>query len=376
MSESEELDIINIDKNEFKNELRANSLYIFYKTLTFISYLFIIFGFIGIFIGKLMLNLVVNIEYWSLLNTSFILNISMITIFFGFYGVFIFEFYVLRPIFFSIYFWWTIISLLIFIIFTLIIINWKYFNLNIYYLIFIPIYFLYFYFIWNIYKIYLICKYLSIRINNNNNNDYLIEKYSISHISIGILINIFLIFLYFIINKLSIIQCEFISEKDLKISLHFTLICQSTNYFIINNNNQNYNYFYNNYGKQEIIGLIWIFCTIFVLFLSIISFYILWKKHNYYLSIICNVLCLILSFISCLIWNIFNNICNDQTCINYNKYHYYDHGQYDLLITKHIFFLNSTTILIISCLMWCIIIWITINTINFRYKYKYKYIPL
>lgn len=358
MSDISDCDIINIDKNEFKNELKKHSLYIFYKSLTFISCLFVIIGLIGILIGKLILN---NIKYWSLLNTSFILNISMITIIFGVYGIFLFENYILRPIYFSIYFWWTICSLIIFIIFTLIIINWKYFDSNIYYLIFIPIYCIYFYFIYNFYKIYLISKYLSIKINGDNLNIY--KKYSISHISIGILINIFFIFLYFIINKLSIIECEFILKNEL-IS-HFTLICESTK---VNFNDENNTFIYN--GTQEIIGKIWIIFNILTILISILSFLTLWKNANFLTSIITQIISLLLSFISCLIWTLFDNICNDQTCLNNN---FKPNQHFDLLITKHILFINSITIQIISCLIWCIIIWSTINTMK---QYQYKYIPI
>ena len=124
--------------------------------------------------------------------------------------------------------------------------------------------------------------------------------------------------------------------------------------------NNNYN------GIQEIIGKIWIIFTILTFLISIISFLTLWKNGNYINSIITQIISLLLSFISCLIWILFDNICNDQTCLNQNKKQHFD-----LLITKHILFINSITIQIISCFISCIIIWFMINIIKHRYKSKY-----
>ena len=130
--------------------------------------------------------------------------------------------------------------LIIFVLFTLICINWKYWNLY-YYVIFIPIYILYFYYIRNSNKIYLILKQLTISRNIEELRIDLTKKYSISHIGIGIILNIFLIFLYVMINKLSITQCEFISYSKKQILSHFTLICESNklqiNMFTVKQNN-------------------------------------------------------------------------------------------------------------------------------------------
>eukprot|EP01084_Bolivina_argentea_P083408 151004_1 len=384
-NEFDECDIIDINQKELKKELCKNNilcncctLYLFYKSISFISCLFIICGFIGILIGNLMLNLEnkhkEEIEYWSLLDISYILNTSMLCIIFGIYGMFIFECNILRPIYFSLYFWWTIISLIIFITFTLICINWKYWKHWWYYLIFVPIYILYFCYIYGTHQIYSIIKYLTIIKNNDIEKIEIIKKYSISHISIGIIINVCLIFLYLLTNNLYNIRCEFISST--KIISNLLLQCEALTYstvYINNINNNIYNNHYYKHKQQMLIGVIWICFGILSFVIGIISFIILWKSHNYYYSMICSILSLILSFISYVIWMSMDNVCNDQTCIYYANNVPYTNKNINRIITKHILFLNSTTICIISCLIWCIIIWFLKQKQNEKYTFPLKH---
>merc|ERR1712228_794953 len=243
-------------------------------------------------------------------NTAWILNMSMVSIFFGIYGMFIFECYALRPIFFSLYFWWTILSLVIFATFTLICIDWKYWKTT-YYLIFVPIYALYFLFISGTYKINNVIQWLTI--DKNMDKMEITKNYQIFHISLGIMMNMFLIFLYLVIQIPSITQCEFISPSKQIVS-HLVLQCQSNKVQIQNGDAIYYQ------GKQKIIGLIWISLGSLSFIISIVSFYILCRYHNYLYAMILFSISLIVSFVSCILWTMSDTVCNDQVCINYAKY--------------------------------------------------------
>merc|ERR1712228_1132045 len=269
-------------------------------------------------------------------NTAWILNMSMVSIFFGIYGMFIFECYALRPIFFSLYFWWTILSLVIFATFTLICIDWKYWK-TAYYLIFVPIYALYFLFISGTYKINNVIQWLTI--DKNMDKMEITKNYQIFHISLGIMMNMFLIFLYLVIQIPSITQCEFMGPSKQIVS-HLVLQCQSNKVQIQNGDAIYYQ------GKQKIIGLIWISLGSLSFIISIVS------------------------FVSCVLWTMNDTVCNDQVCINYAKYLNQSNGNHakhiSTIVTKHIAFINSNTILMISCAIWCILIWITIQSIKYQ----------
>ena len=364
--EDDECDIIKITKHELNEALRQQticnfSLYCFFQSVaTFISCLFVLIGTLCVLIGKLMLDTedddeIEEIEYWSLLNTSWVLNAGCLCILSGFYGIFVFCDAV-RPIFFSLYFWWTICSLVILITFSLILMNWKYWNWH-YYLVLIPIYILEFGYILGAHRVYRTVSTLTI-LKNRDKMD-IFERGNIKHISIGLLIAISMTIGSLMINQLSITQCEFISSSKDIVS-HLVLICE-WNQVEIEQNERVHVIPY--HGIQQKVGSLWFSILVMSLFLSSLSFWTLWRWRDYRVSVMLFFGSTFSMFISCVLWVTMDSVCSDQQCIYYGKQSVEEEmSSIQSVVAKDIAFLNSTTLSSITCVVWCIVILIAIRT--------------